>query len=87
MLIRTCDTVEVITGNDSGQKSRVIPLRGRLVLEIEAYLLEPLPLLERTPEPDDFILYPEKRTGGGRLLAAYPKRRAGGPARSRPRGR
>jgi hypothetical protein len=32
-----------------GPESRVIPLRGRLVLEIEAYLLEPLPLLERTP--------------------------------------
>jgi integrase len=49
------------------------------VLEIEAYLLEPLALLERTPEPDDFILYPEKRTSGGRLLVAYPKRRMSGP--------
>lgn len=49
------------------------------MLEIEAYLLEPLALLERTPEPDDFILYPEKRTSGGRLLVAYPKRRMSGP--------
>jgi integrase len=49
------------------------------VLEIGAYLLEPLALLERTPEPDDFILYPEKRTSGGRLLVAYPKRRMSGP--------
>ena len=32
-----------ITVFGKGQKSRVIPLRGRLVLEIEAYLLEPLP--------------------------------------------
>jgi hypothetical protein len=45
------------------------------VLEIEAYLLEPLPLLERAPEPDHFILCAEKRTGGGRLPAAHPKRR------------
>jgi integrase len=68
-----------ITVFGKGQKSRVIPLRGRLVLEIEAYLLEPLQLLERLPEPDDYILYPEKRTGGRRLLAAYPKRRMSGP--------
>lgn len=68
-----------VTVFGKGQKSRVIPLRGRLVLEIEAYLMEPLPLLERTPEPDDYILYPEKRTGGARLLAAYPKRRMSGP--------
>jgi integrase/recombinase XerC len=62
-----------------GQKSRVIPLRGRIVLEIERYMLDVLPLLDRAPEPDDFILYPEKRTGGGRLLAAYPKKRMSGP--------
>src|SRR6266404_1294180 len=41
-----------------GQKSRVLPLRGRIVLEL-----------------DDFLLYTEKRSGGGRLIAAYPKRR------------
>lgn len=42
-------------------------------------MMEPLPLVGRAPEPDDFILYPEQRTGGGRLLAAYPKRRMSGP--------
>lgn len=57
----------------------MIPLRGRLVLEIEACLVELLQLLDRLPEPDDFVLYPEKRTGGGRLLAAYPKRRMSCP--------
>jgi site-specific recombinase XerD len=51
-----------VTVFGKGQKSRVIPLRGRIVLEIERYLIEPLPLLGRVPEPDDFILYPEKRT-------------------------
>jgi integrase len=68
-----------ITVFGKGQKSRVIPLRGRVVLEIEAYLLTNLPLLDRPPEPDDYLLYPEKRTGGGRLLAAYPKKRMSAP--------
>jgi integrase/recombinase XerC len=58
-----------------GQKSRVLPLRGRVVLELEAYMLTELELVGRTPERDDFLLYPEKRSGGGRLIAAYPKRR------------
>lgn len=43
----------------------MIPLRGRIVLEIERYMLEPLPLVGRQPEPDDFILYPEKPTTAG----------------------
>ncbi len=58
-----------------GQKSRVLPLRGRIVLELEAYMLSALELVDRVPELDDFLLYPEKRSGGGRLIAAYPKRR------------
>ena len=57
-----------------GEKSRVLPLRGRIVLELEAYMLTPLELVDRTPEPRDHLLYPEKRTAGGRLLAAYPTR-------------
>jgi integrase len=62
-----------------GQKSRVIPLRGRIVYELEHYVLSPLRFLDRPPEPDDFLLYPEKRTASGRILAAYPKRRMSGP--------
>jgi integrase len=57
----------------------VIPLRGRIVLELEHYMLEPLPCRDRAPEPDDYLLYPEKRTKGGRILAAYPKRRMSDP--------
>jgi integrase/recombinase XerC len=68
-----------ITVYGKGQKSRVIPLRGRLVLELEHYMLEPLPYLKRPPEADDFLLYPEKRTEGGRILSTYPKRRMSGP--------
>jgi site-specific recombinase XerD len=63
-----------VTVFGKGQKSRVIPLRGRIVLEIEHYLMEALPLVGRPPEPDDFILYPEKRSGGRQLIAAYPKK-------------
>jgi integrase len=66
-----------------GQKSRVLPLRGRLVLELEAYTLTSLELLERVPESDDFLLYPEKRAAGRRLIAAYPKRRLSEPAMHR----
>jgi integrase len=68
-----------VTVFGKGQKSRVIPLRGRIVLEIERYMLETLPFLDRVPEPDDYLLYPEKRTEGGRILAAYPKKRMSGP--------
>ncbi|HTP24696.1 MAG TPA: tyrosine-type recombinase/integrase [Anaeromyxobacteraceae bacterium] len=68
-----------VTVFGKGQKSRVIPIRGRIVLEIERYLLESLPHVNRTPEPDDFLLYPEKRGAGGRILAAYPKKRMSEP--------
>jgi site-specific recombinase XerD len=68
-----------VTVFGKGQKSRVIPLRGRIVLEIERYMMEPLPLVGRAPEPDDFILYPEKRAAGRQLIAAYPKQRMSPP--------
>jgi len=64
-----------VTVFGKGQKARTLPLRGRVVLELEAWSLTPLELVGRTPEPDDFLLYPEKRTSGGLVLAAYPKRR------------
>lgn len=35
--------------------------------------------MNRSPEPDDYLLYPEKRTAGGRILTAYPKRQMSGP--------
>ena len=66
-----------------GQKSRVLPLRGRVVLELEAYRLTALELVDRGPEPDDYVLYPEKRSSGGRLIAAYPKRQMSAPAMHR----
>jgi integrase len=62
-----------VTGK--GQKSRVIPLRGRIVLAFEEYLLEELEGVGRQPEPDDYLLYPEKRTPDRRIYWADPKKR------------
>lgn len=61
----------VVTGK--GRKQRVIPLRGRIVLAAEEYMLEPLPFLDRQPEADDFLLYPERRTPDQRVYEARPK--------------
>lgn len=62
-----------VTVTGKGAKDRVIPLRGRIVLAAEEYLMTPLPYLDRTPEPDDFLLYPEMRTPDQRVYAARPK--------------
>lgn len=58
-----------------GQKSRIVPLRGRIVLTAEEYLREELEFLGRAPDPDDFLLYPEKRTPTRRVYWADPKKR------------
>lgn len=57
-----------------GQKERVIPLRGRIVMAIGAYLGEPLEFVERRPQPDDYLLYSEKRTPDRRIYWADPKK-------------
>jgi site-specific recombinase XerD len=57
-----------------GQKERVIPLRGRIVMALKAYLGEPLEFVGRRPEPDDYLLYPEKRTPDRRVYWAGPKK-------------
>jgi integrase len=41
---------------------------------LRAYLGEPLEFIGRRPEPDDFLLYPEKRTPGRRVYWADPKK-------------
>lgn len=63
-----------VTVSGKGSKQRVIPIRGRIVLATEEYLLEHLPFLDRQPEPDDFLLYPEWRTPDGRVYKAEPKK-------------
>jgi len=63
----------VVTGK--GRKSRTIPIRGRIVLAAEEYLLEQLAHpVARQPEPDDFLLYPEKRNPNGVPYWADPKK-------------
>jgi site-specific recombinase XerD len=68
-----------------GQKERVLPVRGRLILMAEEYLLTELPeytaivngereRVRRTPEPDDYLLYPEWRKAG-KVHKARPKER------------
>jgi integrase/recombinase XerD len=57
-----------------GQKERVIPLRGRIVMALRTYLGEPLEFVGRRPEPDDYLLYPEKRTPDRRVYWAEPKK-------------
>jgi integrase len=57
-----------------GQKARVLPLRGDIVLTAERYMLEPLEYLGRSPEPNDFVLYPEKRNPVRVVYYADPSR-------------
>ncbi len=58
-----------------GQKERLIPLRGRIVTALQVYLADELDFVGRTPEADDFLLYPEKRTPDRRVYWADPKKR------------
>ncbi len=51
-----------------------MPLRGRIVMALRAYLGEPLEFVGRRPEPDDYLLYPEKRTPDRRVYWADPKK-------------
>lgn len=63
-----------VTVTGKGNKQRVIPMRGRIVLAAEEYLLETLPPpVARQPEPDDFLLYPEKFNPDGAVYEARPK--------------
>lgn len=61
---------------EKGRKGRKLPLRGRIVQELEAYLLDELPALDRQPELDDFLLYPIRRFGkDGKVARAFPKKK------------
>jgi len=60
----------VVTVTEKGQKARSLPLRGRIVLEVEHWLLAPLVGVGRQPEPDDYLLYSIKRSTRARSCAA-----------------
>lgn len=53
-----------------GQKERVVPLRGRIVMALKVYLGEPLEFLGRRPEPDDYLLHPPRPCGPTRRSPA-----------------
>ena len=67
-----------VSVTEKGQKSRVLPLRGRIVPEFDLYLLSELPALDRQPEPDDYLLYAIKRYGQGAVERGFPKVPASG---------
>jgi integrase/recombinase XerC len=67
----------LVTGK--GRKQRTIPLRGRIVPAIDEYLMTTLPdPVGRTPEPDDFLLYPQHRGVDGVVWKAEPKKECAG---------
>jgi integrase/recombinase XerD len=52
----------IIVRRGKGGKGRVVPIRGRVVVLLEEFLLTPIPKLNREPALSDFVLYP---TGAG----------------------
>jgi integrase len=62
--VEDIDMVErwIIVRRGKGGKGRVVPVRGRVVLALEEFMLTTIPKLGREPEPKDFVLYP---TGAG----------------------
>jgi integrase/recombinase XerD len=48
----------IIVRRGKGGKSRLIPIRGRVVRLLDEYFLTPIPKLDREPVALDFIVYP-----------------------------
>lgn len=48
---------------EKGQKERELPLRGRILLEIELWFLSESPAIGRPPQRGDYLLYPIRRVG------------------------
>jgi site-specific recombinase XerD len=72
-------TISVI---GKGDKEREIPVHGEFWLAYERSLFEPIPKLDRLPEPDDFFWFPMRIAGvyKGRerqVTRAYPERPMG----------
>ena len=73
--VEDVDIVErwIIVRRGKGGKGRVVPVRGRVVLALEEFMLTPIPKHGRSPEAKDFILYPTGASGSG-LTWADPSR-------------
>lgn len=56
-----------------GQKERLLPLRGPILVELDLFLSSDLPFLRRPPEPDDYLLHPVRTQLGGRGLEGQAK--------------
>ena len=65
--VEDVDMVErwIIVRRGKGGKGRVVPVRGRVVLALEEFMLTPIPKHGRSPEAKDFILYPTGASGSG----------------------
>ena len=48
----------VLRVHGKGQKERLLPLRGPILIELRSLLSTELPHLRRRPEGDDYLLYP-----------------------------
>jgi integrase/recombinase XerC len=66
-----------------GQKERILPLRGSLLVELRLFLASDLPHVGRRPQADDFLLYPVRTLAAGKgpegqlrqAMVAKPKKR------------
>lgn len=43
---------------EKGDKERLVPIRGEVIQAFDRFLIEPYPLLDREPLPDDFLWFP-----------------------------
>jgi integrase/recombinase XerC len=66
-----------------GQKERILPLKGPILIELRLFLSSDLPHVGRPPQGDDFLLYPVRTLAAGkgaegqlrRVMVAEPKKR------------
>jgi integrase len=66
---------KTVVVREKGQKERELPLRGRILVELERWMRFDLPAVGRPPEPDDFLLYPIRKLGrNAGTMRGYPKK-------------
>lgn len=53
----------IVLWKAKGGKSRLVPIRGDVVRTLDEYLLTPYPLIDRLPEPSDYLWFPVKWRG------------------------
>ena len=63
---------------EKGDKERLVPIRGEVVQAFDRFLLEPYPLLDRQPLPDDYLWF-TINAHCGRLTGLHPEGTKKGP--------